>query len=196
MHSRMLPNDVSATSHCCSTTADHDRDTLCTKMYIVCRPCVMDGWLPSGMHLPPHSRSTMRSLPVPVLTSLHRKATTHVAPQSTQACMHAVVGKPLVASVVRGRNSTCLMYGQPGSGKTYTMAGAQNSGQAESDGLAVAGDKSGSQSGAQPRRPDDSQGLMPRMLRHLFQVRQSATLVTVHRFYRVGAATPAPFFHE
>jgi hypothetical protein len=78
--------------------------------------------------------------------------------------MCAVAGKPLIASVMHGCNAVCLAYGQRGSGKTYTMLGAHPRGQASIGGR-FGNDMEGQQGPAA-----DSQGLMPRMLMHLFQV--------------------------
>lgn len=77
------------------------------------------------------------------------------ATRSVTVSTYAVVGKPLIAGVVRGFHGACIAYGQSGAGKTYTMLGPQGLGQPGSD--AEGGEA--------------AQGLMPRMLRHLFQVR-------------------------
>ena len=87
---------------------------------------------------------------------------------------HAVVGKPLVSSVVRGMNSTCIAYGQSGAGKTYTMLGAQALGPPGSDSA-----NDGQTLTPREEHSQAAHGLMPRMLRYLFQVRRACATCVV-----------------
>lgn len=43
--------------------------------------------------------------------------------QSTQAQVYEATAKPLVAAALRGYNCTCFVYGQTGTGKTFSMEG-------------------------------------------------------------------------
>lgn len=92
------------------------------------RPLVSDGDLSCVRVV---SNSTLAL--VPPETAINYKITNaketqyvfkHVFDQkSTQHEVYSTVAKPLVESLIRGRNGLLLSYGVTGSGKTYTMTG-------------------------------------------------------------------------
>jgi Kinesin motor domain len=100
--------------------------------------------------------------------------------RTTDSIMYAVVGKPLIASVVRGRNATCVTYGAAGSGKSHTMVGAQQRS------YTVSGDRNVTYLERQQVHLDDTEGLMPRMLNHLFHV--CSTYFSIPQLHHVATS--------
>ena len=47
-------------------------------------------------------------------------------PETSQASVYDIAGKPIVESVLKGFNGTVLAYGQTSSGKTHTMLGEES----------------------------------------------------------------------
>lgn len=50
-------------------------------------------------------------------------------PEKKQEDIYDVVLEPLISEVLDGYNCTVFTYGQTGTGKTYTVSGAQNFGE-------------------------------------------------------------------
>nr|CCC47259.1 putative kinesin [Trypanosoma vivax Y486] len=72
----------------------------------------------------------------------------------TQSGVYELVGRPLLTHTLEGFNSTLLVYGPTGSGKTYTLMGEVNAG--------PPGDSEGSLN-------DSEEGIIPRFCRDMFK---------------------------
>ncbi|CBH10213.1 kinesin, putative [Trypanosoma brucei gambiense DAL972] len=76
------------------------------------------------------------------------------SPPVTQAALYKMVGQPLLDHAFEGFNSTLMVYGSTGSGKTYTMMGDMDGGFLGED---------------EDVLNDGEEGIVPRLCREMFQ---------------------------